>query len=100
MKHEARLQEPAEAGYSLRYETRKDSAAYINAPDPELSQQNIDFFHVFEAYNCIKKWFDRRPLSIEHASSWLMRSTPRCSEHIKVILVRSLRRRRREHALL
>jgi Protein of unknown function DUF262/Protein of unknown function (DUF1524) len=56
MKHE-RLQSVG-AGYSLRYETRADSAGYLNAPDPELSQQNIDFFHIFEAYNCIKEWFD------------------------------------------
>jgi hypothetical protein len=47
------------AGYSLRYETREGSAGYLEAPDPELSQQNIDYFHIFRAYNCIKEWFEK-----------------------------------------
>jgi hypothetical protein len=46
------------AGYSLRYETREGSAEYLKAPDPELSQQNIDYFHIFTAYNCISAWFE------------------------------------------
>ena len=46
------------AGYSIRYETREGSADYLEAPDPELSQQNIDYFHIFSAYNCIRAWFE------------------------------------------
>ena len=46
------------AGYSLRYETRAGSAAYLEELDPELSQKNIDFFHIYEAYQCIGEWFD------------------------------------------
>jgi hypothetical protein len=46
------------AGYSLRYETRADSAAYLEQLDPALSQKNIDFFHIYEAYRCISEWFD------------------------------------------
>jgi hypothetical protein len=46
------------AGYSLRYETRVDSAAYLQELDPDLSQQNIDFFHIYECYRCIREWFD------------------------------------------
>lgn len=45
------------AGYSLRYETRPGSADYLEQLDPELSQQNIDFFHIHEAYQCISAWF-------------------------------------------
>jgi uncharacterized protein with ParB-like and HNH nuclease domain len=48
------------AGYSLRYETRPDSAAYLEQLDPGLSQKNIDFFHIHEAYRCISEWFDAR----------------------------------------
>ena len=55
MKHE-NLQKSA-AGYSIRYETRSGSADYIKAPTIELSQHNIDFYHIFEAYNCIREWF-------------------------------------------
>lgn len=46
------------AGYSMRYETRPDSAAYLEAMDSERSQQNIDFFHIFSAYRCITAWFE------------------------------------------
>jgi hypothetical protein len=46
------------ADYSLRYETRPDSAAYLEQLDPGLSQENIDFFHIHEAYRCISEWFD------------------------------------------
>lgn len=56
MKHEG-LQNSS-AGYSLRYETRPDSAAYLEQLDPDRSQQNIDFFHIHEAYRCISEWFD------------------------------------------
>lgn len=56
MKHEGLQSSGAE--YSLRYETRAGSAAYLENPDPGLNQQNIDFFHIFEAYRCIRSWFD------------------------------------------
>ena len=46
------------ADYSRRYETRVDSAAYLEELDPDLSQKNIDFFHIHEAYRCIREWFD------------------------------------------
>jgi hypothetical protein len=46
------------ADYRLRYETRVDSAAYLEELDPERSQENIDFFHIHEAYRCIAAWFD------------------------------------------
>ena len=46
------------AAYSLRYETRPGSAAYLEQLDPGLSQENIDFFHIHEAYRCISEWFD------------------------------------------
>lgn len=46
------------ADYSLRYETRVDSASYLEELDPELSQKNIDFFHIHDAYRCIRAWFD------------------------------------------
>ena len=46
------------AQYTLRYETREGSAGYLEAPDPALSQQNIDYFHIAVAYNCIREWFE------------------------------------------
>ncbi|MFI5734024.1 DUF262 domain-containing protein [Kribbella sp. NPDC051587] len=48
----------AGAGYTLRYETRPDSAQYLEKLDPAFQERNIDFFHIYEAYRCISAWFD------------------------------------------
>jgi hypothetical protein len=45
------------ADYCLRYETRKGSAAYLEELNPGLGRENIDFFHIYEAYRCISEWF-------------------------------------------
>ena len=49
----------------LRYKTRKRSKEFLDslfAPDmkrlEEQSKQNIDFFHIFNAYKSIQKWFE------------------------------------------
>jgi hypothetical protein len=50
----------ASINYTLEYETRTESASYLENPREEQSQQNIDFFHIFEAFHCIREWFDRK----------------------------------------
>lgn len=44
--------------YSLAYETRAASAEYLRHPTEERSRANIDFFHIFEAFTCIRQWFE------------------------------------------
>ena len=44
--------------YSLEYETRQASAEYIRHPTAEERQSNIDFFHIFGAFECIREWFE------------------------------------------
>ena len=46
--------------YSLEYETRASSAAYLQHPTSEDSQSNIDYFHIFRAFECVREWFDGR----------------------------------------
>lgn len=46
--------------YSLEYETRAGSAGYLERPAEEQSQDNIDFFHIFGAFSCIREWFEGR----------------------------------------
>ena len=50
----------AEVRYSLEYETRPLSRAYLDDPDPETSGENIDFFHLHQAARFIEEWFDRQ----------------------------------------
>lgn len=43
--------------YSLNYETRTDSEAFLDSINEMLSETNIDFFHMFRAYQTISGWF-------------------------------------------
>lgn len=45
------------ARWTIRYETRDDLAEYLTSLDAGRSDENIDFFHVHEAYQCIRAWF-------------------------------------------
>ena len=47
--------------YSLEYETRPFSAAFLADPVAERSRENIDFFHMYEACECIREWFEEKP---------------------------------------
>jgi hypothetical protein len=44
--------------YSITYETRPNSEAYLQELDPDRSKTNIDFFHLYAAYDCIRAWFE------------------------------------------
>lgn len=44
--------------YSISYETRPGSEAYLQELDTARSKVNIDFFHLYAAYDCIRTWFD------------------------------------------
>lgn len=44
--------------YSISYETHDASEAYLRDPDPTRSGDSIDFHHIYQAYDCIRSWFD------------------------------------------
>lgn len=46
--------------YSLTYDTRPKSRDYLQAPDPSLADDNIDFFHLNAAYTSIQAWFEQK----------------------------------------
>lgn len=48
------------APYTLRYETRPGSQDYLNTLDEALHRTNIDYFHLFQAHQCIDAWFQDR----------------------------------------
>lgn len=43
--------------YTICYETRPGSAAYLKAPNEEESTQNIDYHHMWQAHQAIARWF-------------------------------------------
>jgi uncharacterized protein with ParB-like and HNH nuclease domain len=48
----------AEARYELEYEKRRESQQYLKYPDEARSGENIDFFHIYRASECIRQWFE------------------------------------------
>jgi hypothetical protein len=48
----------AKPGYTLEYETRPDSQGYLTALDADQQKHNIDFFHIYQAFECIAAWFE------------------------------------------
>ena len=71
----------ARAGYSLEYETRPDSADYLRTLDPSLANENIDFFHIFSAYQVIEGWFISQPNSLQAAIDFYTAA----SKHLRII---------------
>lgn len=47
------------AAYSLEYETRLGSHAYLQTLDPQQATHNIDYFHLHQAHRAIGQWVDR-----------------------------------------
>lgn len=45
------------APYSISYQTRPDSGAYLRTLDPAKREENIDYFHIYQAYERIGQWF-------------------------------------------
>lgn len=45
--------------YSITYDTRPGSEAYLQEPDADRAGENIDFFHLHTAYECIRAWFEK-----------------------------------------
>ena len=43
--------------YALSYETRDKSAEFLNNIDAAMADSNIDFFHIYQAYQAIDEWF-------------------------------------------
>lgn len=54
------------AGYTLEYQTREGSQEFLQAPKEEQRNANIDFHHIFGAYECIRQWFEAH----EHRRQW------------------------------
>lgn len=55
----------AATSYSITYETRQGSKAYLDQLSEAEAGSNIDFFHMFRAYRCIENWF----ASFEHRTT-------------------------------
>jgi len=46
--------------YSIEYQTRKGSQAYLKTLDVEQANKNIDYFHLHQAHAAIGDWFEKK----------------------------------------
>ncbi|MBK8134155.1 MAG: DUF262 domain-containing protein [Gammaproteobacteria bacterium] len=51
---------PSGASYSLAYETRPGSEGYLESLDTKEALENIDYFHLHQAFATIGEWFDTK----------------------------------------
>lgn len=47
-----------ELNFKLSYETREKSATFLDSIDEGLKDENIDFHHIYNAYQAIEEWFN------------------------------------------
>lgn len=59
----------AAINYSLTYETREGSKAYLDRLDETEANTNIDFSHMFNAYKCIEDWFAKFEHRVTHEAT-------------------------------
>lgn len=74
--------------YTLRYQTRPETEAYLRAPDPDRRGENADFFHLFRAWDEISAWFVARAQAEggpHRATHVAMKVHTFLSEHVRVI---------------
>lgn len=55
--------------YSIAYETRQGSELYLQELDEARSGSNIDFFHLYTAYDCIRAWFAKQGQRRQHVAN-------------------------------
>ncbi|RYV51907.1 DUF262 domain-containing protein [Pengzhenrongella frigida] len=71
----------AEVKYTIEYETRPLSAEFLLEPTKEKAGENIDFFHMFTAWQAIGAWLDRQ----DDASTSAFEIYSALSRRVKVI---------------
>ncbi len=72
--------------YKLEYETRKATTSFLSDIAEEKAQENIDFFHIYNANKCIDAWLKGICKNDENEMyAALMRLFPYIQKKVKVI---------------
>lgn len=64
--------------YNLEYATRSDSAQFLNdvvnkSDVNDQREKNEDYYHIFEAFEVINKWFDTNKIDVEKFKQTLLK---------------------------
>jgi hypothetical protein len=71
--------------YSLSYDTRPGSETFLKQLNAEEKYDNIDYFHMWEAYEAIIKWFEKRDGSVRYALLNTLLSNDDVGKNVKFI---------------
>ncbi len=55
--------------YTITYDTRPGSETYLRELDAAQAESNIDFFHIYAAYDCIRGWFEKHGAKRQHVAN-------------------------------
>jgi len=61
--------------YDISYQTRPDSEVFLREINEEFKDDNIDYFHIYKAYETVKKWFLDKQNFINDIESALLNKT-------------------------
>lgn len=64
-----------QAVYTLAYQTRPGLDDFLENPTPEAADNNVDFFHLYQAIQTIERWFGQRDSEVEDIKSALLNKT-------------------------
>ncbi|WP_264558993.1 DUF262 domain-containing protein [Flavobacterium sp. N2270] len=71
--------------YSITYETRIDSEEFLKTMDREKRYENIDYFHMSEAYDAIEQWFGEHDGSYKNAILNTLLNDRAIGKNVKII---------------
>jgi hypothetical protein len=71
--------------FSIEYETRPDSAGFLKDIEPSLSGDNIDFHHISEAYEEVRRWFGQRDYNESNEFLSVLLAKPDAPRSVQVI---------------
>ena len=61
--------------YRLSYETRPSLERFLENPSEQAANDNVDFFHLYQAIQTIEQWFSERESEVEKIKSALLNET-------------------------
>ncbi|CQR06387.1 Protein of uncharacterised function DUF262 [Yersinia enterocolitica] len=71
--------------YSLRYETRPESASFLSNINSDHADDNIDFYHMNQAREAIDAWFRSRPPVYKFSFLQTLLNDDEAGKNVKVI---------------
>lgn len=71
--------------FTIEYETRPDSAEFLKNIQAESAHDNIDFYHIADAYEEVSRWFGERDYNDSNEFLGVLLAKPDASSSVQVI---------------